>query len=459
MEIEEAGQLIQAQRNFLATNKTLDIKFRLEVLKKIRSLIIENESEIVNALWKDFHKPELEVIATETGFVLKELNHIIRNLRRWAGKRRVYTPMVHFISWSYVIPQPYGQVLILSPWNFPFQLAFLPMIGAIAAGNCVIIKASGQVPYTTGIMKKIMDNLPSELVTLITGDHVLSDYLLDQKFDYIFFTGSPEVGKHVMRKAAENLIPVSLELGGKNPCVVASDAKLEFAVRRILWGKLINCGQTCIGPDYVLIDRKIQDQFLELIVKEIRDFYKGDPGKSDDFARVISGKKVSRLADLVKSANVVTGGNYDEESKYMSPTILRDVTTEDAIMKEEIFGPVLPVLAFDDFEEVYSIISRNPKPLGTYIFSTNKKLIGRFLVRTQSGNVAVNETVMQIASPFLPYGGVGTSGIGRYHGRKSFETFSNMRSVLVKSNLLDLKLRYPPYNRLKLKMVSFFMRL
>ena len=457
MEKEEIDLIIRSQRKFFATGKTFDISFRITILKQLRTHIIEHEKEIVDALWHDFHKPEFEVMATETGFVIKELNYIISKLQRWTRSKRVRTPLVHFLSHSYVTPQPYGQVLILSPWNFPFQLAFMPLLGALAAGNCVILKASGKVPNVASVMGKILGNLPSELVAMIKGDHFTNEYLLDQKFDYIFFTGSPGVGKHVMKKAAENLTPVSLELGGKNPCVVAADARLDYAAKRIAWGKLINCGQTCVSPDYVLIDKSIKDKFLELITREINLFYGDNPEKSNDFARIINSENVSRLSALMKNGQIVTGGITDPVNRYVAPTIIKDVKPGDPIMLEEIFGPLLPVIDFEKFEEVYGIIEQNPKPLATYIFSTNKKLVREFMMKTQSGSAAVNETVMQIASQYLPYGGIGSSGIGRYHGKKSFETFSNMRSVLVKSNLLDVWLRYPPYSKLKTKIVRFLM--
>lgn len=458
MEKEEIRLIIEAQRKFFATGKTFDTEYRLDTLKKLRSLIIRHEQEIVDALWKDFHKPEFEVIATESRFVIKELNYTIRKLRNWARSRKVRTPIVHFLSHSYVAPQPYGQVLVLSPWNFPFQLAFMPLVGAIAAGNCVILKVSRQVANIAAVMKKILSHLPQELVAMIDGDHAISDYLLDQKFDYIFFTGSPKVGKYVMQKAAQNLTPVSLELGGKNPCIVAADARLDYAAKRIAWGKLINCGQTCVSPDYLLIDKKVKDKFLELISKEIKLFYGDNPEKSNDFARVISSENVHRLSELMKNGQIVMGGTTDSETRYVAPTIIKDVKPGDPIMKEEIFGPVLPVIDFEEFDEVYDIIKQHPKPLSVYIFSSNKKLVREFLMKTQSGNASVNETVMQIASPYLPYGGVGSSGLGRYHGKKSFDTFSNLRLVLVKSNLLDIVLRYPPYSKQKTKIVSWLMR-
>ena len=294
MEKEEINLILDSQRKFFASGKTLSIKYRLGILKKLRSLILLHEKDIVDALWKDFHKPEFEVIATESRFVIKELNFAIHNLKRWSKPKKVYTPVLHFLSRSVVIPQPYGQILVLSPWNFPFQLAFVPLIGAIAAGNCVILKVSRQAPNIVKVMEAILDQFPSELVAMTNGDHSISEFLLEQKFDYIFFTGSCRVGKYVMQKAAENLIPVSLELGGKNPCVVASDARLDFAAKRIAWGKLINCGQTCVSPDYVLIDKKVKDRFLELISKEIMLFYNNDPEKSADFARIISSENVSQ---------------------------------------------------------------------------------------------------------------------------------------------------------------------
>ncbi|TAL60621.1 MAG: aldehyde dehydrogenase family protein, partial [Bacteroidetes bacterium] len=337
MEKEEIDLIFKAQCEFFATGKTIDIGYRLEILKKLRSLIILYEQEIVDALWKDFHKPEFEVIVTESRFVIKELNYTIRKLKTWSGSRRVRTPIVHFLAHSYVVPQPYGQVLVLSPWNFPFQLAFMPLIGALAAGNCVILKVSQQVPYISAVMSKILNHFPNELIALIDGDHSVSDYLLDQKFNYIFFTGSVRIGKYVMQKAAENIIPVSLELGGKNPCVVAADARLDFAAKRIAWGKLINCGQTCVSPDYVLIDRKVKDKFLELISKEIKLFYGDNPEKSKNFARVISSGNVSRLSELMKSGQIVTGGKTDPVTKYVAPTVIKDVKPDDPIMEEEIF--------------------------------------------------------------------------------------------------------------------------
>ncbi len=458
METKEIQIVLDNQQKYFAAGKTLSIEFRIENLRKLRSLVIRHEADIKTALWNDFHKPEFEVISTETRFVIKEINLAIRKLRLWSRKKKVRTPLVHFLAHSYINPQPYGQVLILSPWNFPFQLSFMPLIGALAAGNCVVLKASRQVPNTTSVMEKILGNFPKELISMINGDHAISEYLLNYKFDYIFFTGSCKTGKYVMEKASKYLTPLSLELGGKNPCVIAADAKLDFAAKRIAWGKFMNAGQTCICPDYLIIDKKIKERFLDLLIAEIKAFYGEEVKESNHFARIINRENVNRLSSLMRSGKIVYGGEFDSEDCYVSPTIIKDVVPDDPIMQEEIFGPVLPVIDFDDFEDVYRIIAMYPKPLATYIFTRNKKLANKFLQKTQSGTAAINDTVIQIASPYLPYGGVGCSGMGRYHGKKSFETFSNMRSVIVKSNLFDINLRYPPYNKLKEKVINLLMR-
>jgi aldehyde dehydrogenase (NAD+) len=458
MEKEEIGLILESQRKFFASGKTLDINYRIETLRKLRSLIIQYSQEIKDSMWKDFHKPACEVISSELNFVLKELNLAIRKLRRWSNPEKVRTPLIHFIARSYVVPQPYGQVLILSPWNFPFQLSLVPVVGALAAGNCVVLKVSQQVPNTCAVIEKIINYFDRDLITVINGDHSISEFLLDYNFDYIFFTGSCKVGRSVMEKAAKNLTPLSLELGGKNPCVVASDARLDFAVKRIAWGKFYNAGQICISPDYLLIDRKLKDRFLDLMTKEIRSFYGDDPEQSNDFPRVINSSKVQRLASLMGTGQIVTGGTANPETCYVAPTVIKDIKPSDPIMQEEIFGPVLPVIDFENFDEVYEIIEQNPKPLAVYIFTRNRKLAREFLAKTRSGSSAINDTVIQFASPYLPFGGVGCSGMGRYHGKKTFETFSNMRSVMVKSNLVDIFLRYPPYNKLKEKIFELLMR-
>jgi len=331
-------------------------------------------------------------------------------------------------------------------------------MSALAAGNCVVLKVSQKVPNTLEVISKIISHFPKELIVLVKGEHSLSDFLLNFPFDYIFFTGSPAVGKKVMTKAAENLTPITLELGGKNPCVVAADAKLGYAAKRIASGKFINAGQTCIAPDYLLIDEKVRDQFLELLVNEIKSFYGEDPAASPDYCRMVNSGKTVRMESFMKDGNIITGGITDVENCYVAPTIITGVKPEYPVMQEEIFGPVLPVITFTDFSDVYSVIGKNPKSLAAYIFTTSKKLAAEFLSKTQSGSAAVNDTVMQIASPHLPFGGIGPSGMGRYHGRTSFETFSNMKSVMEKSNFLDIPVRYPPYTAFKEKMLRLLMR-
>jgi aldehyde dehydrogenase (NAD+) len=458
MEKEKISQILEQQKIFFRTGKTLDISYRLEKLNKLKSLILHHENELIDALGKDFQKPVFEALATESRFVIADLNMMISNLRRWSRRQRVRTSVVNFPARSYILPQPYGQVLILSPWNYPFQLAMVPALSALAAGNCVVLKVSQKAPYTGDVIAKILSHFPEELIVLIRGENSLSDFLLNYTFDYIFFTGSPEVGKKVMLKAAGNLTPFTLELGGKNPCVVAADARLDLAARRIASGKFINAGQTCIAPDYLLVDEAVKDKFLELLAGEIRSFYGENPETSPDYCRMISPEKAARMGSFLKSGKVISGGIVKPEHCYVAPTILTEVQPDDPVMQDEIFGPVLPVLTFKEFTEVYTITGRHPKSLAAYIFTGNRKLSEEFLSRIQSGSAAVNDTVMQVASPWLPFGGIGPSGMGRYHGRKSFETFSNMMSVMEKSNRVDIPVRYPPYSRFKEKMLKLLMR-
>jgi len=458
MHKEDLEKILIDQRDFFASGKTLEINYRLENLRKLRSLILSHEDELNDAMYKDFHKPRFEVLGTESRFTVAEITMMIRNLKKWSGRQKVRTSIANIPARSYVMPQPYGQVLIISPWNYPFQLSMIPVMGALAAGNCVVLKVSRKVPHTFEVISKIISHFPKELIVLAEGEQSLSDHLLDFPFDYIFFTGSPSVGKKVMKKAAENLTPVTLELGGKNPCVVAADAKLSYAAKRIVSGKFLNAGQTCIAPDYLLVDSKVMDRFIELLAREIKSFYGDDPSKSPDYCRMINYDKTLRMESFLKKGNIIAGGATNPDDCYVAPSLITGISPDDPIMQEEIFGPVLPVISFNEFCEVYTVINRNAKSLAAYIFTTSNKLAGEFLSKTQSGSAAVNDTVMQIASPHLPFGGIGPSGMGRYHGRKSFETFSNLKSVMVKSNLIDLPVRYPPYTPFKEKMLRLLMR-
>jgi aldehyde dehydrogenase (NAD+) len=458
MDKNELELILESQRKFFASGKTLDINFRMENLKKLRALILSHEAELAEALHKDFRKPYFEVLGTESRFTVAEISLMIRNLKKWSARQRVKNALANFPARSYIMSQPYGQVLILSPWNYPFQLSMIPAMSALAAGNCVVMKVSQKVPHTIEVISKIISHFPKELIVLVKGEHELSDFLLNFRFDLIFFTGSSSVGKKVMTKAAENLTPVILELGGKNPCVVAADARLDFAAKRIASGKFINAGQTCIAPDYLLIDSRVKDRFIDLLVKEIKSFYGEDPAESADYCRMVSAEKTMKMKSFMDHGNVIAGGITDPVSCYMSPTVIDGVSPDDPVMQEEIFGPVLPVITYTDFAEVYAVINRNPKSLAAYIFTASKQLAREFLSVTQSGSAAVNDTIMQVASPNLPFGGVGPSGMGRYHGRKSFETFSNMKSVMEKSNLVDIPVRYPPYTAFKEKMLRLLLR-
>jgi len=458
MGTEDIELALEKQKRFFESGSTLDIDFRLENLRKLRELIIFHEEEICDALYRDFRKPPFEVLATESRFTIAELNLMMRNLRSWSRRRRVRTSLVNFAARSYIEPQPYGQVLVLSPWNYPFQLAMVPVMSAIAAGNTVILKVSQKVAATGQVISKILGNFPEELIFFVGGGHDLTDYLLNYHFDYIFFTGSPEVGKKVMRKASEYLTPVTLELGGKNPCVVTADARLELAAKRIASGKFINAGQTCIAPDYLLVDSKVKDRFLELLSAGIKGFYGTDPSESKDYCRMITPSRTEKMESFIRGSNIITGGTTDPAACYVAPTIITVSGNDDPVMQEEIFGPLLPVITYNEFREIFPIINRHPKSLAAYIFTGSRKLARQFLAGTQSGSACVNDTVMQAASPHLPFGGIGPSGMGRYHGEKSFETFSNMKSVMEKSVLFDIPLRYPPYSDFKKKMVKLLMR-
>ncbi len=458
MNKEHIELILESQRRYFASGKTLDINYRLENLKKLRSLIISHEEELCDALRSDLNKPCFEVLGTESRIVIAEINLTLRNLRKWSGRQRIRTSLVNFIGRSYIVPQPYGQVLVLSPWNYPAQLSLLPAMSAMAAGNCVTLKVSRKAHNAGKVISKILSYFPKELIVMISGEHSVGDHLLNYNFDYIFFTGSTAVGKKIMIKAAEKLIPVTLEMGGKSPCIVASDARLDYAAKRIVSGKFINAGQTCVAPDYLLVDEKVKERLLELIANELKSFYGNDPESSPDYCRMINSDKTLRMESFISKGEIITGGTVDIGKRYVAPTIITGVNPEDPVMQEEIFGPVLPVITFSDFNEIYSVISRNPKPLAAYIFTGSRKLVREFLLKTQSGSVAVNDTVMQVASPYLPFGGIGPSGIGRYHGKKSFETFSNMRSVMEKSNLVDIPVRYPPYTDIRKKILKLLMR-
>lgn len=441
----EISQIIREQRLFFATGRTKDVAFRLEQLKVLRKAVLDNQAAIIEALKADLNKPIFESYATEIGSV-KEIDYAIKQLKSWTKPQKVASTPEQFPSTAMIYPEPLGVVLIIAPWNYPFQLIISPLVGAIAAGNCAILKPSELAPHTSQIVAQIFqNNFEPAYISVVEGGVETSQQLLKEKFDHIFFTGGTAVGKIIMEAAAQHLTPVTLELGGKSPCIVDADINLEHTARRITWGKFINAGQTCIAPDYILVEKSIKKDLIEALKNCIQEFYGDEPEKSCDYARIINKKHFSRLATLLNQGDIITGGTINPETFYIAPTLIDNISLDAPIMQEEIFGPILPVIEYNDLSSAIAIVNSQPKPLALYLFSKNKNLQQRILRETSSGSVCINDTVMQVGIPDLPFGGVGASGIGNYHGKASFDTFSHQKSVLKKSFLLDLKWRYAPY--------------
>lgn len=452
---EDVMKLIENHREYFKTGETRNIDFRLDQLSKLKKAIINNEKAIIEALHSDLGKPEFEAYATEVGYILDSIGFMMKHLKKWARVKKVRTPAVHIGSKSYIYSEPYGTVLIVGPFNYPFQLIFEPLIGALSAGNCAVVKPSRYTPNISNITAKIINETFDErYVSIVEGGRETNEILINSPFDYIFFTGSVTVGRIVMEAAAKNLIPVTLELGGKSPCIVDREARLDVAAKRITWGKFVNVGQTCVAPDYVLVHRDVKDRFIEEMKQCIKTFYGEDPQKSKDYGRIINERHVERLLGLIDREKVVIGGDYDIEDLYISPTIMDNVAWEDKVMEDEIFGPVLPVIEYDNIEETIETINSRPKPLALYVFTENQSLSEKIIGACSFGGGCVNDVITHLATPFLPFGGVGTSGIGSYHGESSFKTFSHNKSVLKKSTGIDLKFLYPPYNSKKVNLLK-----
>ncbi len=450
---------VAEQTAFFRSGATLPVEYRLLQLRKLKAAIQKYEPRIMEALWKDLHKSPFEAYATEIGIVLAEIGLHIRKLKTWAKPKKVFTnQIIHFWSASKVYPQPFGRVLIMAPWNYPFQLLINPLVGAISAGNCVTLKASEYAPHTAEVMREmITETFSPEYISVYLGGRAANEALLKERWDYIFFTGSPLVGKVVMEAAARNLTPVSLELGGKSPCIVDDDANLRVAAARIVWGKFINAGQTCIAPDYVMVHRSVKEELLKVMQQKIREYFGTDPELSPDYARIATVENTERLARFLSSGNVYTGGMVKVPERYFAPTILCDVSPDSPVMQEEIFGPILPVLEFSDRAEVVRFVNERPKPLAFYYFSENSSRQREMLEQTTSGGGCINEVVMHIANDHLPFGGVGNSGMGRYHGKASFDTFTHYRSILKKSTWFDMPVRYAPYGR-KIRLLKMLIK-
>lgn len=450
--------ILNKQRAFFNLNSTKDISFRKEQLKKLNKVIVDHEKDIINALNKDLGKSEFESYSTEIGMVLSEISYALKHIDNWTKVEKVKTPMTNFKSKSYIYPEPYGNVLIISPWNYPFQLTLLPLVGAVAAGNTAIIKPSSSSIHTSKIMEKIInENFPEEFIHVLDAKSKESRKVLDEKFDYIFYTGSPSVGKMVMKKAAENLTPITLELGGKSPCIVDKEGDLELFAKRITWGKLLNSGQTCVAPDYLYVHKDIKEEFIKYLIKYIEEFYGKDMENNEDYVRIINEKHFNRLNNLIDRDKVIYGGNSDLEKLYIEPTIMDNVNWNDKVMAEEIFGPIFPILEYDSIVEVIEEIKKRPRPLALYIFSTNEKIIDKVINNISFGGGCINDTIMHLTNPNMPFGGIGNSGMGSYHGKYSFDTFTHYKSISNKSLSPDIEMRYPPYKG-NLKWVKRFMK-
>lgn len=441
----EVNEIVWQQRNFFSTGKTKDIAFRIAQLQKLKQAILDNREQIIDALKADLNKAKFESFITEL-LVVKDIDRALKDIKYWVKPKKIATPLEQFPSIARIYPEPLGVVLIIAPWNYPFQLLISPLVGAIAAGNCAILKPSELAPHTSSVTAELFrKNFDPAYIAVVEGGVESSQQLLKEKFDYIFFTGGTAVGKIVMEAAAKHLTPVTLELGGKSPCIVDSEINLEHTARRIAWGKFINAGQTCIAPDYLLVDKTIKKDLLDGIKKSILEFYGDDPAKSSDYGRIINQRHFNRLAELVKEGEIIIGGQTDAESCYIAPTVIDRVSPDAPVMEDEIFGPILPVIEYNNLTEAISFINNRPKPLALYLFSKNQKYQERVLRETSSGGVCINDTIMHIGVPELPFGGVGDSGIGSYHGKASFDTFSHQKSVLKNSFFMDIKFRYPPY--------------
>ena len=452
LKVPKFSDVIDKQRNFFGTGKTKDISFRIEQLKLLKKAIVDNKEAILKALQSDLNKPEFEAYGLEIAFCLEEINNALKNINNWTKPKKIKAPITQFLSTAKIYSEPLGVVLIIGPWNYPFQLVIAPLVAAIASGNCAILKPSEISANTSHLLSEIiLKYFNPEFVAVVEGGVDTSQQLLEEKFDHIFFTGSGEIGRIVMAAAAKHLTPVTLELGGKTPCIVDAKTHLEYTARRIVWGKFMNAGQTCVAPDYLLVDRKIKEDLLEQIKKCISEFYGENPEKSPDYARIINQKHFNRLCKFLDNGEIVIGGDTNPSEKYIAPTLIEGVGWQDAVMQEEIFGPILPVIEYTELTEAIALVNAKPKPLALYFFSTDKQKQQRVLHQTSSGGACINDTVMHLAVLDLPFGGVGESGIGRYHGKAGFDTFSHQKSVLNKSFLVDVKLRYAPYlGKLKL---------
>ena len=453
-------KILEKQQEYFKTGETLPVNFRIEQLKKLKRTIIEKEDKIADALKSDLGKGSYESYMCEIGMVLSELSYMIKHTKKFAKKKRVHTPLAQFHAVSYRQPGPYGNVLIMSPWNYPFLLTIDPLVNAIAAGNTIVVKPSAYSPATGNIVKEIIEEcFDAKYVAVVMGGRKENETLLDKKFNMIFFTGSQSVGKEVLRRASEKIIPVVLELGGKSPCIVDNTAKLKLAAKRIVFGKYLNCGQTCVAPDYIICDEIIKDDLVKEIKKQIELQYGKNPLKNKDYGHIINEKHFERLSGLINKKKVVCGGKTNKETLQIEPTVMDKVTWKDAVMEDEIFGPILPILTYKKLEDVVDMLGDSPKPLALYMFSNDKKNIKYVTERCSYGGGCINDTIIHLATSEMGFGGVGESGMGSYHGKIGFDAFSHTKSIVDKKTWLDLPMRYQPYtNKFYKKLLRMFLK-
>lgn len=451
-------QVKAEQEMFLRSGITLDVNFRIRQLKRLKEAIKAHDVLIYDALKKDLNKPVFESYVTELGSVYSEIDYMIKHVKDWAKPKRVPTSLAHFYSKSHIYQEPYGRVLIIAPWNFPIQLSFVPLVGAITAGNCVVLKPSELAPYTARVIQQIIESVfAREYVAVEQGDGKVSQQLLKEGVDYCFFTGSTQVGKAIMETASQTLTPVTLELGGKSPVIVAKDTNIKHAAQRIVWGKFTNAGQTCIAPDYLLVDEVIRDDLISAIIEVIEEYYTKKPLENSDYSKMINKRHFKRVKKLMKNQSVIYGGGSNKEMLTIEPTLVLEPELDTELMQEEIFGPILPILTYREVSQAVEFIRSKDKPLALYLFTQDKALKEYIIKNLSFGGAAINDTLIHQSNYNLPFGGVGASGMGQYHGKYSLETFSHPKSVIEKTDLFDIKLRYPPYKDWALKFIKKIM--
>ena len=450
-------EIVESEKHFFRTGVTRGVDFRIDMLKKFRKAIIENDELISAALKADLNKQPFESYMCETGLLLEEINFHIKRLKKWSKTRRVKSGIGQLPGKSYICPEPYGVVLIMAPWNYPVQLCLMPLVGAISAGNCAVVKPSAYAPESSRVISKLIESaFPTGFVTAVEGGREANKALLDEPFDYIFFTGSVAVGKTVMEAAAKRLTPVTLELGGKSPIIVDETANLPLAARRIAFGKVLNAGQTCVEPDYCFVHASVEAAFLAEYRRALSEFF--PDGRFDEMPVIVNEKHYRRVKGLLAGQTAVLGGETDDGTRFIAPTVLTGVSPDSPIMQEEIFGPLLPVMTYESLDECIRFIRSCEKPLALYLFTKNRADERRILDTCSFGGGCINDTIVHLATPHMPFGGVGASGMGCYHGRQSFETFTHTRSILKKDNWLDLPMRYHPYSPQKLRLIRRFLR-